>query len=98
MVPLILSSVVPSCTSTGLHRQRSECHDFPRAVMMTTSCSSSLSQLKCCGFTNYTDFVGSKFEADNGGGLPPSCCWTNSTPCSSAEAERSNVQVRIMLV
>lgn len=58
----------------------------------------SLSQLNCCGFTNYTDFVGSKFEADNGGSLPPSCCSTNSTPCSSAEAERSNVQVRIMLV
>lgn len=55
---------------------------------------SSLIQLKCCGFTNYSDFVGSEFEKENGGVLPPSCCRTNSAPCSPAEAERSSVKVR----
>ncbi len=55
---------------------------------------SSLSQLKCCGFTNYTDFVGSNFEKENGGSLPPSCCRTNIPPCSLGEAELSAVQVR----
>lgn len=55
---------------------------------------SSLSQLKCCGFTNYTDFVGSTFEKENGGNLPPSCCWTNSAPCTLGVAERSAVKVR----
>lgn len=55
---------------------------------------SALIQLKCCGFTNFTDFVGSEFEKENGGGLPPSCCRTNSAPCRSDEAEQSAVQVR----
>lgn len=55
---------------------------------------SSSFQLKCCGFTNYTDFMGSKFEKENQGNLPPSCCWTNSSPCRPGEAQRSNVQVR----
>lgn len=53
-------------------------------------------QLNCCGFTNYTDFVGSKFEKENRGNLPPSCCWTNSAPCRPGEAQRSNVQVRAL--
>uniref|UniRef100_A0A3P9LNN0 Tetraspanin n=1 Tax=Oryzias latipes TaxID=8090 RepID=A0A3P9LNN0_ORYLA len=30
--------------------------------------------MSCCGFFNYTDFVGSKFEEQNQGNLPPSCC------------------------
>uniref|UniRef100_A0A3B5LS49 Tetraspanin n=1 Tax=Xiphophorus couchianus TaxID=32473 RepID=A0A3B5LS49_9TELE len=49
-------------------------------------------QLKCCGFSNYTDFLGSKVEEQNGTGLPPSCCSTNIAPCSPAEAARSPVQ------
>lgn len=53
-----------------------------------------LSQLRCCGFINYTDFVGSKFENETKGSLPFSCCWTNSTTCSRDEAQSSGVQVR----
>uniref|UniRef100_A0A667YXZ0 Tetraspanin n=1 Tax=Myripristis murdjan TaxID=586833 RepID=A0A667YXZ0_9TELE len=41
--------------------------------------------LKCCGFTNYTDFVGSEFAAESGGSLPPICCQLNSFPCSTEE-------------
>ncbi|TNN74686.1 Tetraspanin-1 [Liparis tanakae] len=54
--------------------------------------NATMTELECCGFTNYTDFVGSEFEQGNGGRLPPSCCWTNSTPCRPYEAERSTVQ------
>lgn len=57
-------------------------------------CLFILLQLGCCGFTNYTDFVGSKFEKESGGSLPPSCCRTDSAPCSRDEAERSTVQAR----
>ncbi|KAM3875828.1 tetraspanin-1-like [Diretmus argenteus] len=49
-------------------------------------------QLNCCGFTNYTDFVGSQFEEQSGGNLPPSCCQLNSAPCSPEEAQRSAVE------
>lgn len=60
--------------------------------VLSEDCSSF--QFKCCGFTNYTDFLGSKFEKENDGNLPPSCCWTNGSPCRRGEAQRSNVQVR----
>ncbi|XP_054916149.1 tetraspanin-1 [Poeciliopsis prolifica] len=51
----------------------------------------TMAELKCCGFSNYTDFLGSEVE-QNGTGLPPSCCSTNIAPCSPAEAARSPVQ------
>lgn len=54
----------------------------------------SFIQLECCGFNNHTDFVGSNFEEENGGNLPPSCCWSSIAPCRPADAERSAVQVR----
>nr|XP_020464700.1 tetraspanin-1 isoform X2 [Monopterus albus]XP_020464701.1 tetraspanin-1 isoform X2 [Monopterus albus]XP_020464702.1 tetraspanin-1 isoform X2 [Monopterus albus]XP_020464704.1 tetraspanin-1 isoform X2 [Monopterus albus]XP_020464705.1 tetraspanin-1 isoform X2 [Monopterus albus] len=54
--------------------------------------NNTMTQLRCCGFTNYTDFVGSNFEKMTGGYLPSSCCWSNSTSCSQDEAEASAVQ------
>lgn len=56
--------------------------------------SSCFFQLKCCGFTNYSDFVGSRFEKENEGLLPPSCCWTHSAPCRPGKAEQGKVEVR----
>ncbi|XP_034021523.1 tetraspanin-1-like [Thalassophryne amazonica] len=53
--------------------------------------NATMTELKCCGFTNYTDFVGSRFEK-NRGTLPPSCCWNNTAPCRTVEAQRSNIQ------
>lgn len=52
----------------------------------------SLLQMSCCGFFNYTDFVGSKFEAQNQGNLPPSCCGAGIDLCSCDEAERRLVK------
>uniref|UniRef100_A0A3Q3KV82 Tetraspanin n=1 Tax=Labrus bergylta TaxID=56723 RepID=A0A3Q3KV82_9LABR len=60
--------------------------------VVTKMWNSTMTELNCCGFTNYTDFVGSKFEKENGGNVPPTCCSTNSTTCSKAEAERSAVK------
>uniref|UniRef100_A0A3P9JSF4 Tetraspanin n=1 Tax=Oryzias latipes TaxID=8090 RepID=A0A3P9JSF4_ORYLA len=48
--------------------------------------------MSCCGFFNYTDFVGSKFEAQNQGNLPPSCCGAGLDLCSCDEAERRLVK------
>ncbi|XP_008335976.1 tetraspanin-1 [Cynoglossus semilaevis] len=66
--------------------------EYGREPVVTKIWNTTMSELKCCGFTNYTDFVGSTFEKENDGSLPPTCCWTNSTPCSPVEAERSDVQ------
>ncbi|XP_070817598.1 tetraspanin-1 [Chaetodon trifascialis] len=66
--------------------------DYGSDPVVTKIWNSTMTELKCCGFTNFTDFVGSEFEKENGGSLPPSCCWTHSAPCTPAEAERSAVQ------
>uniref|UniRef100_A0A7N8Y879 Tetraspanin n=1 Tax=Mastacembelus armatus TaxID=205130 RepID=A0A7N8Y879_9TELE len=61
-------------------------------LLCCTDVFSFLFQLRCCGVTNYTDFMGSKFEQQNGGMFPPSCCSTNVTSCSRNQAETSGVQ------
>ncbi|KAM7409372.1 hypothetical protein PAMA_001039 [Pampus argenteus] len=66
--------------------------DYGSDPVVTKMWNTTMTELNCCGFTNYTDFVGSKFEKENGGSLPPICCWTNRVPCSPSEAERSAVQ------
>uniref|UniRef100_A0A3Q1HEE8 Tetraspanin n=2 Tax=Anabas testudineus TaxID=64144 RepID=A0A3Q1HEE8_ANATE len=66
--------------------------DYGSDPVVTKIWNSTMAELRCCGFTNYTDFVGSKFESENKGSLPFTCCWTNSTTCSRDEAERSGVQ------
>ncbi|XP_034093195.1 tetraspanin-1 [Gymnodraco acuticeps] len=66
--------------------------DYGSDPVVTKIWNTTMTELKCCGFNNYTDFVGSKFEEENGGSLPPTCCWIYSAPCSSIEAERSDVQ------
>uniref|UniRef100_A0A3Q3WV34 Uncharacterized protein n=1 Tax=Mola mola TaxID=94237 RepID=A0A3Q3WV34_MOLML len=64
--------------------------DYGSDPVATKLWNTTMTEQKCCGFDNYTDFVGSKFEEDNGGSMPPSCCWTSSSPCSLGEAERKN--------
>ncbi|XP_074524894.1 tetraspanin-1-like isoform X2 [Halichoeres trimaculatus] len=66
--------------------------DYGTDPVVTRMWNSTMTELNCCGFTNYTDFLGSKFEKENGGSLPPSCCATNNSTCSSADAERSAVK------
>lgn len=54
-------------------------------------------QLKCCGFTNYTDFDDSPYVKENNV-FPPYCCLDrdNGTfvePCTSVEAQNQKVEV-----
>ncbi|KAK2835046.1 hypothetical protein Q5P01_015530 [Channa striata] len=66
--------------------------------VLTKMWNSTMTQLNCCGFNNYTDFVGSEFEKETGGSLPPVCCGTNSTICSKDKAALSGVQGCFKLV
>uniref|UniRef100_A0A3B3DLV3 Tetraspanin n=1 Tax=Oryzias melastigma TaxID=30732 RepID=A0A3B3DLV3_ORYME len=61
-------------------------------TMITNIWNTTMTKMNCCGFFNYTDFLGSRFEAQNQGNLPPSCCMTDIGPCSRAEAERRQVK------
>ncbi|KAM4739628.1 tetraspanin-1 [Anableps anableps] len=66
-------------------------NDYGNDLMVTGMWNATMAELKCCGFSNYTNFLGSEFEEQNGNGLPPSCCF-NIDPCSPTEAARSPVQ------
>ncbi|XP_061594995.1 tetraspanin-1 [Cololabis saira] len=66
--------------------------DYGSDPVVTEIWNTTMTELSCCGFSNYSDFVGSRFEQQNGGNLPPGCCRTGGFPCSPAEAQRSRVQ------
>uniref|UniRef100_A0A3B3WI94 Tetraspanin n=1 Tax=Poecilia mexicana TaxID=48701 RepID=A0A3B3WI94_9TELE len=57
-------------------------NDYGSDPTVTGIWNATMAELKCCGFSNYTDFLGSELEEQNGTGLPPSCCSTNIAPCS----------------
>ncbi|XP_043984441.1 tetraspanin-1 isoform X2 [Gambusia affinis] len=67
-------------------------NDYGSDPTVTGIWNATMAELKCCGFSNYTDLLGSEVEQQNGISLPPSCCSTNIAPCSPAEAARSPVQ------
>ncbi|KAM9454996.1 tetraspanin 34a [Clarias gariepinus] len=51
--------------------------------------NSTMTQLKCCGYNNYTDFNGSPFETAYKH-YPVTCC-SETSVCSLSEAERAEV-------
>ncbi|XP_007944872.1 tetraspanin-1 [Orycteropus afer afer] len=56
--------------------------------------NSTMEGLKCCGFTNYTDFEGSPYFMENNA-FPPYCCNTNTTAnstCTMEKAKKDAVQ------
>ncbi|KAF3835561.1 hypothetical protein F7725_028119 [Dissostichus mawsoni] len=53
--------------------------------------------LKCCGFNNYTDFVGSKFEEENGGSLPPLAVGLTASPAAASRQSAAMWRVTEML-
>uniref|UniRef100_A0A672L5B4 Tetraspanin n=1 Tax=Sinocyclocheilus grahami TaxID=75366 RepID=A0A672L5B4_SINGR len=56
----------------------------------TSIWDSTMSELKCCGYNNYTDFMGSPFES-TASFYPVTCCRSSSGPCNENEAKRSVV-------
>ncbi|XP_068095680.1 tetraspanin-1 [Hyperolius riggenbachi] len=59
----------------------------------TKTWNGTMTELKCCGLTNYTDFDGSKYVTSNNA-YPPQCCNLNSTAtatCTANTASTANV-------
>ncbi|KAK3511159.1 hypothetical protein QTP70_032144 [Hemibagrus guttatus] len=52
--------------------------------------NSTMEQLKCCGYNNYTDFTGSPFEASNKL-YPKVCCSEDTSRCNLNAAEQKDV-------
>ncbi|XP_017285946.1 tetraspanin 34 [Kryptolebias marmoratus] len=57
---------------------------------MTALWNSTMEELQCCGYKNYTNFDGSPFY--NRSELYPSSCCTSNSICSAEEANKSNIE------
>ncbi|CDQ99894.1 unnamed protein product, partial [Oncorhynchus mykiss] len=60
--------------------------------VVTKIWNSTMIELNCCGFTNYTDFTDSYYSEQSEGSYPPSCCQLDTAPCSQQQAWHSAVQ------
>nr|XP_029489251.1 tetraspanin-1-like [Oncorhynchus nerka] len=60
--------------------------------VVTKIWNSTMTELNCCGFTNYTDFTDSYYSEQSEGSYPPICCQLDTAPCSQQQAWHSDVQ------
>ncbi|GCC25490.1 hypothetical protein chiPu_0003900 [Chiloscyllium punctatum] len=66
-------------------------NDYGRKNDVTGIWNTTMSELKCCGFSNYTDFGGSYYFRHHNQTFPEFCC--NSTVlCTESAAAQSNIQ------
>uniref|UniRef100_A0A1A8RUF8 Tetraspanin n=1 Tax=Nothobranchius rachovii TaxID=451742 RepID=A0A1A8RUF8_9TELE len=68
---------------------------FGEENSMTSLWNATMEEFKCCGYRNYTDFIGSPFYHVHSGELyPPNCCWANVTvgDCKTDKAEAAMVE------
>ncbi|XP_051776365.1 LOW QUALITY PROTEIN: tetraspanin 35 [Erpetoichthys calabaricus] len=73
----------------GVEAKKSIKTDYGKNTDITKVWDSLMTELKCCGFTNYNDFTGSPFHISTSN-YPPVCC-TNSTSCIQADAMLSKI-------
>ncbi|XP_003801461.1 tetraspanin-1 [Otolemur garnettii] len=71
--------------------------DYGSQKDFTQVWNSTMEGLKCCGFTNYTDFEDSPYYKENNETFPPYCCnlSANNTAkeqCTDTKAFNNNVQ------
>uniref|UniRef100_A0A8C4TQK2 Tetraspanin 34b n=1 Tax=Erpetoichthys calabaricus TaxID=27687 RepID=A0A8C4TQK2_ERPCA len=77
VVVLAFSSLVRQLIGIGVEAKKSIKTDYGKNTDITKVWDSLMTELKCCGFTNYNDFTGSPFHISTSN-YPPVCC-TNST-------------------
>ncbi|XP_030646998.1 tetraspanin-1 [Chanos chanos] len=59
--------------------------------VVTGMWNSTMTELKCCGLTNYTDFTNSYYYNTNHQSYPPSCCLGNTTSACREEDAQANM-------
>uniref|UniRef100_H3C0H6 Tetraspanin n=1 Tax=Tetraodon nigroviridis TaxID=99883 RepID=H3C0H6_TETNG len=67
--------------------------DYGSSTGVTSLWNSTMEQLDCCGFMNYTDFTGSPYYTSQGGIYPQYCCnvTISAFPCNGTDAQLSRV-------
>nr|XP_020478672.1 tetraspanin-1-like isoform X2 [Monopterus albus]XP_020478673.1 tetraspanin-1-like isoform X2 [Monopterus albus] len=60
--------------------------DYGGNADTTALWNSTMNSLKCCGFYNASDFVGSPYYVNHSSQFPPQCCPNVIHPCNAAAA------------
>lgn len=66
--------------------------DYGSKQDVTQIWNTTMEELKCCGFMNYTDFNNSYYYDHNGGLYPSYCCKPTNVTCKAEQASESKVQ------
>nr|XP_046272605.1 tetraspanin 35 [Scatophagus argus] len=61
--------------------------DYGANADVTGLWNTTMSTLKCCGFYNASDFVGSPYYVANNQRYPPQCCGDTDNPCNQTLAD-----------
>ncbi|GAA6085840.1 tetraspanin-1 [Tachysurus ichikawai] len=67
-------------------------NQYGRDFQLTNQWNMTMTKLKCCGFNNYTDFVGSYNSMHYGEIYHSSCCVNTTIICTMENARNSTVQ------
>ncbi|MCJ8729760.1 hypothetical protein PDJAM_G00110360 [Pangasius djambal] len=65
---------------------------YGRDFHFTNLWNMTMTKLHCCGFDNYTDFIGSYYSKHYGEIYHPSCCGNTTIICDLENAQNSTVQ------
>lgn len=63
-------------------------NDYGKNPDVTGLWNTTMSTLKCCGFYNASDFVGSPYYTSHNMKYPPQCCPGSNEPCNQTVADR----------
>ncbi|XP_068606218.1 tetraspanin 35 [Brachionichthys hirsutus] len=61
--------------------------EYGRSPDVTGLWNTTMDTLKCCGFYNSSDFVGSPYYVDHSQQYPPQCCPGMNDPCNTMVAD-----------
>lgn len=67
-------------------------NQYGKVPEVTQIWNTTMSEVKCCGLTNFTDFTDSYYYKEHNNTYPPFCCTPVSASCSATAAHSSNVQ------
>ncbi|XP_024050067.1 tetraspanin-1 [Terrapene carolina triunguis] len=67
-------------------------NQYGKVSQVTEIWNTTMSKVKCCGLTNYTDFTDSYYYKEHNNTYPAFCCNPVSIPCNATAAQSSNVE------